>query len=147
MSVSPILKVKPDERVVVFRMGRARPDRVKGPGFVFVIPIIDLVVHVDMRRQSVHLPDVTIPLANGEPWPATVTISYRVTDPYLNVISIVDFSGYIRVRAAQAMDEGQSHPPQRGGEDAVVALADAIRARLVVDQQRFGFELLEVDVD
>jgi hypothetical protein len=147
MSASPILKVKPDERIVVFRMGRTRPDRVKGPGFVFLIPIIDHVVHVDMRRQSVHLPDVTIPVANGEPWPATVTISYRVTDPYLNVITIVDFPGYIRIRAAQAIDEGRSRPRQPGGEDAVVDAAAAIRAMLVVDQQRFGFELLVVDVD
>ncbi len=42
------------ERVVVFRLGRLTPYR--GPGVVFIIPILERQVRIDLRTVTLEIP-------------------------------------------------------------------------------------------
>ena len=42
------------ERVVVFRLGRVR--KLKGPGFITLIPLVDTWKRVDMRMRAFKVP-------------------------------------------------------------------------------------------
>ncbi len=47
------------DRLVVFRLGRTGPDKIKGPGLVFLIPVVDRPVRVDLREQFIEVPSQT----------------------------------------------------------------------------------------
>ena len=47
------------ERLVVFRLGKTGPERVKGPGLVILIPIVDRPVKTDLREQFIEVPSQT----------------------------------------------------------------------------------------
>ena len=46
-------------RLVVFRFGRTGGDLVKGPGLIFLIPVVDRPVTVDLREQFIEVPSQT----------------------------------------------------------------------------------------
>ena len=46
--------VKEYERAIIFRLGRLIP--AKGPGLIFVLPIIDKVMKVNMRLITLDVP-------------------------------------------------------------------------------------------
>jgi regulator of protease activity HflC (stomatin/prohibitin superfamily) len=76
-------------RLVVFRLGRCIGS--KGPGLVFVIPIIERAIRVDLREQKREVsPQVMITKEN-----IPVSISYdwyyKVTDPALSVTQVGNF--------------------------------------------------------
>ncbi|HDI23604.1 MAG TPA: slipin family protein, partial [Thermoplasmatales archaeon] len=49
------IKILPEyQRIVVFRLGRLLG--IKGPGLVFIIPIIDQVVKIDLRERVRDVP-------------------------------------------------------------------------------------------
>ena len=53
--LSAAIKVlKEWERGVILRLGRLRP--IKGPGLIFIIPIIDRVFRVDLRVVTLDIP-------------------------------------------------------------------------------------------
>src|SRR5918993_292244 len=47
------------ERLLIFTLGRTSPDEVKGPGWVFVVPIAQRGIKVDLREQFIEVPSQT----------------------------------------------------------------------------------------
>ena len=47
------------ERLLVFTLGRTSPNEVKGPGWVFVVPIVQRGIRVDLREQFIEVPSQT----------------------------------------------------------------------------------------
>jgi len=53
IAVSAIKIVNQYERLLVFTLGRTSPNEVKGPGWVFIVPIAQRGVRVDLRERFI----------------------------------------------------------------------------------------------
>ncbi len=80
------------ERGVIFRLGRALPG-VKGPGIIFLIPIIDRLVKVDLREHFFEIPRQRCITKDNAPVDIDVLIYYKVVDARESVIKVKDFKG------------------------------------------------------
>ena len=74
------------ERGVVFRLGRVTAQR--GPGLIFLLPIIDRMVRVSLRTVTLKIPAQDIITRDNVPARVTAVAYYRVIDPARSVIEI-----------------------------------------------------------
>ena len=89
--VSSIRIVPEYQRLVIFRLGRAIA--IKGPGVVFLWPIIDKGVVVDLREQYIEVTHQTCITKDNAPVDIDFLIYFRVVDPMKSVIEVADFRG------------------------------------------------------
>lgn len=82
------------ERLVVFRLGRCIGQR--GPGIIFLIPIVDIAVRVDMREQYLEVPRQTCITKDNAPISIDFLVYWKVTDPVQSVVKVQDFGGATR---------------------------------------------------
>lgn len=78
------------ERIVIFRLGRVLP-QAKGPGLVFVIPIIDRPVRVDLREFVIEIPEQTCITKDNAPISIDFLIYMKVLHPVDSVVSVQNF--------------------------------------------------------
>ncbi len=83
--------VREYQRLVVFRLGRSTGD--KGPGVVFLIPIVDRAVWVDLREIFLEIPAQTCITKDNAPISIDFLIYYKVVDPSHSVIQVANFAG------------------------------------------------------
>ncbi|HIP85420.1 MAG TPA: slipin family protein [Pyrodictium sp.] len=81
--------VREYERLVVFRLGRLIG--AKGPGIVFVIPIIDRVQVVDLRIHVVDVPKQRVITRDNVEVSVDAVVYYRVFDPIKAVMTIRNY--------------------------------------------------------
>nr|MDO8081653.1 SPFH domain-containing protein [Candidatus Freyarchaeota archaeon] len=80
------------ERAVIFRLGRALPGS-KGPGLIYVIPIIDRAVKVDLRENFFDVPRQKCITKDNAPAEIDVLIYHRIMDAYDSVVKVEDWKG------------------------------------------------------
>jgi regulator of protease activity HflC (stomatin/prohibitin superfamily) len=91
--VIPFIRVlKEYERAVIFRLGRALPG-VKGPGIIFLIPILDKMVKTDLREQFFEIAHQRCITSDNAPVDIDLLIYHRVISARDSVLRIRDFSG------------------------------------------------------
>lgn len=78
------------ERAVILRLGRALPG-VKGPGLVFLIPLIDRMLKVDTRTVTLQVPPQEIITRDNVSTKVTAVILFRVIDANAAITRNVDF--------------------------------------------------------
>jgi regulator of protease activity HflC (stomatin/prohibitin superfamily) len=83
-------------RLVVFRLGRCIGS--KGPGIVFLIPIVDRGVPVDLREQVREIPHQTSITKDNAPISIDFLWYYKVLNPMESVLQVGNFEA-----AAQGM--------------------------------------------
>jgi len=81
--------VREYERLVIFRLGRLIG--AKGPGLVFVIPIIDRVQVVDLRIHVVDVPKQRVITRDNVEVSVDAVVYYRVFDPIKAVMTIRNY--------------------------------------------------------
>ncbi len=74
------------ERGVVFRLGRVTSQR--GPGLIFLLPVIDRMVRVSLRTVTLEIPAQEIITRDNVPARVTAVAYYRVIDSTKSVIEI-----------------------------------------------------------
>jgi regulator of protease activity HflC (stomatin/prohibitin superfamily) len=74
------------ERGVVFRLGRVTEHR--GPGLVFLMPVLDRMVRVSLRTVTLKIPVQEIITRDNVPARVTAVAYYRVVDPTRSVVEI-----------------------------------------------------------
>jgi regulator of protease activity HflC (stomatin/prohibitin superfamily) len=84
------------DRLVVFRFGRAGPDLIRGPGLVFLIPIVDRPVRVDLREQFIEVPSQTTITKDNAPINIDFLIYWRIAEPLDSVIKVNNFAGALQ---------------------------------------------------
>ncbi len=80
--------LKEYERAVIFFLGRYGGTR--GPGFVFVIPLLETAVKVDIREKFLDIPSQTAITQDNAPIAIDFLVYYRVIEPKLSVIAVED---------------------------------------------------------
>jgi len=77
------------ERGVVFMLGRFW--KVKGPGLVIVIPLLQQLVRVDLRTRVLDVPSQDVISRDNVSVKVNAVVYYRVLDPEKAIINVVDF--------------------------------------------------------
>jgi regulator of protease activity HflC (stomatin/prohibitin superfamily) len=86
--------VREYERLVVFRFGRCIGQ--KGPGIIFLIPIVDVASRVDLREQYLEVPRQTCITKDNASISIDFLVYWKVTDPVQSVVQVQDFGGATR---------------------------------------------------
>ncbi len=76
------------ERGVVFRLGRVTSER--GPGMIFLLPVIDRMVRVSLRTVTHEIPAQELITRDNVPARVTAVAYYRVIDSRKSVLEIED---------------------------------------------------------
>jgi len=84
------------ERLLIFTLGRTSPQEVKGPGWVFVVPIVQRGIRVDLREQFIEVPSQTGITKDNAPIAIDFLIYWRIADPYKSVVEVQDFNGALQ---------------------------------------------------
>jgi regulator of protease activity HflC (stomatin/prohibitin superfamily) len=84
------IKVIPEyKRLVIFRLGKLIA--IKGPGLVFLVPIIDRGVEVDLREFVLDIPPQTCITKDNAPVDVDLLIYMKIFDPQLAVTAVQNY--------------------------------------------------------
>src|SRR5579885_2028891 len=83
--------VREKKRLVLFRLGHCVGER--GPGVVFLIPIADQAVRIDLREQFLTIPHQTCITKDNAPIAIDFLIYWQVVDPVASVNHVANFAG------------------------------------------------------
>lgn len=81
--------LKEYERGVVFRLGRVIG--AKGPGLIFLIPLIDTMHKVSLRTVAMDVPPQDVITKDNVSMKVNAVVYFRVMDPIKSVIDVEDF--------------------------------------------------------
>lgn len=87
--VSGIRIIKEYERGVIFRLGRYVGTR--GPGLVFVIPVIEVMERVSLRIITLDVPVQEIMTYDNVPVEVNAVVYYRIRNPEDAIIQVNDY--------------------------------------------------------
>src|ERR1017187_4244386 len=77
------------ERGVIFRLGKLLG--AKGPGLIFLIPIVDRMVRMDLRVITIEVPKQEVMTRDNVPATVDAVIYFRVVDPQAAVVKVENF--------------------------------------------------------
>jgi regulator of protease activity HflC (stomatin/prohibitin superfamily) len=119
------------ERAVVFRLGRLTPFR--GPGIIFVIPIIERAVRIDLRVVTLDIAPQDVITRDNVSIKVSAVLYFRVLDPSRAVTEVANYL-FATTQLAQTTLRSV------GGQtelDELLAQRDKLNARIqeIVDAQ------------
>jgi regulator of protease activity HflC (stomatin/prohibitin superfamily) len=82
--------------MVVYRLGQARDEWVRGPGLNFLIPFIWTPKIVDTREQFIEVPSQTTITKDNAPINVDFLIYWRISDPLKSVVNVTNFAGALQ---------------------------------------------------
>ena len=74
------------QRIVIFRLGRLQG--IKGPGLVFIIPIIDSIIKLDLRTRVIDVPKQRVITEDNVTVDVDAVVYFRVVDPQKAVVEV-----------------------------------------------------------
>src|SRR5207249_11712861 len=96
------IKIVPEyQRMMVFRLGRAIGT--KGPGMIFLIPIVDRGIRVDLREQYLEIPHQTAITEDNAPISIDFIVFTKVVDAQMSVVAVQNFEGAATNYAARTL--------------------------------------------
>jgi regulator of protease activity HflC (stomatin/prohibitin superfamily) len=78
------------ERGIVFRLGRLFPQP-KGPGLIFLIPIVDRMVRVDLRTITLNIPPQEVITKDNVPVRVNAVAYFRIVAPQDAIVQVENF--------------------------------------------------------
>src|SRR5256885_4520491 len=77
------------ERGVIFRLGKLLG--AKGPGLIFLIPVVDRMVRMDLRVVTISVERQEVMTRDNVPVTVDAVVYFRVVDPQTAVVKVVNF--------------------------------------------------------
>ena len=77
------------DRAVVFRLGRLVPYR--GPGIIYVIPVVERMVRVDLRTMTMDIPSQDVITRDNVSVKVNAVLYFRVLDPSKAIVEIENY--------------------------------------------------------
>ncbi len=119
------------ERAVVFRLGRLTPYR--GPGVVFVIPVLERMARIDLRTVTLDIPPQDVITKDNVTVKVSAVLYFRVVDPSRAVTEVANY-------LFATMQLAQTTLRSVGGQtelDELLSQRDKLNARIqeIVDLQ------------
>jgi regulator of protease activity HflC (stomatin/prohibitin superfamily) len=100
-AIFPFRIVREYQRIVLFRLGRVVGTR--GPGIIFLIPLIDRPTIVDLREAYLEIPHQTAITRDNAPISIDFIIFYRVVEAVDSVVKVQNFAGAAQNIAATTL--------------------------------------------
>lgn len=140
------IRIVPEyRRLVVLRLGRVLPNP-KGPGIVFVVPLIDRAVRVDLRESYFDIEHQTCITKDNASISIDFLIYSRVLDPTASVVQVQNFAGASQGIATTTLRAVVGDIPL----DDVLAKRDQInhllQAKMDSVTQRWGVKITAVEI-
>src|SRR5881628_3536631 len=89
-AISAIKVLREYERGIVFRLGRLFPEP-KGPGLIWLIPIVDRMVRVDLRTITLNIPPQEVITKDNVPVRVNAVAYFRIVDPKAAIVQVENF--------------------------------------------------------
>ena len=136
--------VREYNRLVIFRLGRCIGN--KGPGLVFLIPLVDRAVSVDLRELFLEIPRQDAITRDNAPISIDFIMFYKVVDPVTTVVQVGNFEGAALNISATTLRSVVGDIPL----DDVLAKRDEInhllRTKLDEVTERWGVKVTNVEI-
>ncbi|MGD0946734.1 MAG: slipin family protein [Candidatus Binatia bacterium] len=142
--VSGVKIVREYERAVVFRLGRLMPSR--GPGIIYVIPLVEQFTRLDLRTLTLNVPSQDVITRDNVSVKVSAVLYFRVVEANRAVLEVQNYL-YATSQIAQTTLRsvcGQAHL------DELLAERDKFNARLqdIIDAhtEPWGVKVVLVEV-
>ena len=142
--VSGIKIIREYERAVVFRLGRLVASR--GPGIIYVIPLIEKIVRIDLRTVTMDVPPQDVITRDNVSVKVSAVLYFRVLNPNRAILEVENYLFATSQLAQVTLRSvcGQAHL------DELLSERDKINARIqeIIDQQTdpWGIKVVLVEV-
>jgi regulator of protease activity HflC (stomatin/prohibitin superfamily) len=132
------------ERGVVFRLGKLQD--AKGPGVVFLIPIVDKIVRMDLRVVTIDVSKQEVMTRDNVPATVDAVVYFRVVNP---TDAVVKVENYYRATSLIAQTTMRSVLGQSSLDD-LLSQRDVINQKLqeIIDRQTepWGIKVTSVEI-
>ena len=133
------------ERGVIFRLGKLLG--VKGPGLIFLIPIVDRMVKMDLRVVTIDVPRQEVMTRDNVPMTVDAVVYFRVIDPAAAVVKVEQY-----LKATWLISQTTLRSVLGQAElDELLSQRDKINLRLqeIIDRQTepWGIKVTSVEVE
>ncbi len=132
------------ERGVIFRLGKLQG--AKGPGLIFLIPVVDRMVRMDLRVVTIDVPKQEIMTRDNVPATVDAVVYFRVVDPSAAVVKVENFGKATSLIAQTTLRSVLGQSPL----DDLLSQRDVINQKLqeIIDKQTepWGVKVTSVEV-
>jgi regulator of protease activity HflC (stomatin/prohibitin superfamily) len=132
------------ERGVIFRLGKLLG--AKGPGLIFLIPIVDRMVKMDLRVVTIDVAKQEVMTRDNVPVTVDAVVYFRVVDPVAGVIKVENFWKATSLIAQTTLRSVLGQAPL----DDLLSQRDTINQKLqeIIDKQTepWGVKVTAVEV-
>ena len=132
------------ERGVIFRLGKLIG--AKGPGLIFLIPVVDRMVKMDLRVVTIDVPKQEIMTRDNVPATVDAVVYFRVVDPNAAVVKVENFWKATSLIAQTTLRSVLGQSPL----DDLLSQRDVINHKLqeIIDKQTepWGIKVTGVEV-
>jgi regulator of protease activity HflC (stomatin/prohibitin superfamily) len=132
------------ERGVIFRLGKLQG--AKGPGMIFLWPVIDKMVRMDLRVVTIDVPKQEIMTKDNVPATVDAVIYFRVVDPNAAVVKVENFWKATSLISQTTLRSVLGQSPL----DDLLSQRDSINLKLqeIIDKQTdpWGIKVTAVEV-
>ena len=134
------------ERGVIFRLGKLHKLGSKGPGIIFLLPLVDRMVKIDLRVVTIDVPKQEVMTRDNVPATVDAVVYFRVVDPVAAVIKVENFLKATSLIAQTTLRSVLGQAPL----DDLLSQRDAINLKLqeIIDKQTepWGVKVTAVEV-
>ena len=132
------------ERGVIFRLGKLLG--AKGPGLIFLIPIVDRMVKMDLRVVTIDVAKQEVMTRDNVPVTVDAVVYFRVVDPTAAVVKVENFWKATSLIAQTTLRSVLGQAPL----DDLLSQRDVINQKLqeIIDRQTepWGIKVTAVEV-
>src|SRR6266576_454720 len=134
------------ERGVVFRLGKLHAHGAKGPGMIFLIPLVDRMAKMDLRVVTIDVPKQEIMTRDNVPATVDAVVYFRVVDPVAAVVKVENFWKATSLIAQTTLRSVLGQSPL----DDLLSQRESINLRLqeIIDRQTdpWGIKVTSVEI-
>ncbi len=132
------------QRLVVFRLGRCVGE--KGPGIIFLIPIVDQARKVDLREQVREIPHQTSITKDNAAIAVDFLWYYKVLDPTASVLQVGNFEAAAQGMATTTLRSVIGGIPLDDVLSEREQINALLRTRLDEITERWGVKVTNVEI-
>ena len=134
------------ERGVIFRLGKLHARGAKGPGLIFLIPVVDRMVKMDLRVVTIDVAKQEVMTRDNVPATVDAVVYFRVVDPVSAVVKVENFWKATSLIAQTTLRSVLGQAPL----DDLLSQRDVINQKLqeIIDRQTepWGVKVTAVEV-
>ncbi|HJW89243.1 MAG TPA: SPFH domain-containing protein [Anaerolineales bacterium] len=139
------IRIVPEyQRLVVFRLGRSVG--AKGPGIVFLIPVVDRAVRTDLREQVREIPHQTSITKDNAPISIDFLWYYKVLDPTESILQVGNFETAAQGMATTTLRAVIGGIPLDDVLSEREHINNMLRTRLDEVTERWGVKVTNVEI-